>query len=50
MNCIHRWLVQPPDGSEHLQARCLKCGAERTFEVVPKENQWNRTPGTRVKK
>lgn len=31
MSCKHHWLVQPPTGSDELEATCKQCGASRTF-------------------
>ena len=27
----HHWLIDPPNGSDHLPAHCRKCGEIRTF-------------------
>ena len=31
MTCIHRWLVESPNGSHMLPAECKKCGAQTVF-------------------
>ena len=46
MTCKHRWLVEPPNGSDVLRARCKKCKKTRVFEAVPSETRWNRAPAS----
>jgi hypothetical protein len=35
MSCLHHWVIEPPNGTERVNGRCRKCGAERDFAVEP---------------
>ena len=36
-NCIHRWVVQQPNGTELIAGYCRLCGATRTWPSNPDE-------------
>ncbi len=44
-NCIHHWLIAPPDGTMICHATCKKCRAERDFHASLRNGPYNADPG-----
>jgi len=46
MTCIHRWLVESPNGSHMLPATCKKCGDTKAFPAYERYEYTGQGPLT----
>lgn len=40
-SCIHRWIIESPNGTSFVSGRCKRCGAMRDFRSSHQELDWN---------
>lgn len=36
-SCVHRWIIDTPNGAENVQGTCRRCGVNRQFVAAGKD-------------